>query len=171
MCLTQFLGQYGMPLIAICLTLAALGFSIFGTIYSNLVHSAEMAEGNALQSKGKPFQYWGNLSCTLRNLVRSRAYSANLCYLSLLLTIVSLVLLLFSAPNFTHTLRMGFCIGTFKVAVALLFAALFVAAFYSGYKKSIKLEIKRHGKLCKCLLKLLRLFWPVNPDPRLTKDC
>jgi len=161
-CLIQLLKQQGMPIIAVFLTLAALGFSIFGTIYSNLIHNAEMAEGNALQPNVILQAYWLKASRRFRGLARSRAYSANLCFWSLLLIIITLIL-------FFTPLRIP-CLVTFIIAGVFLVIALIVAKRLCGYKKSSKLETKRDGKLINCFLWCR--CWPINPDvPRLTEDC
>jgi hypothetical protein len=157
------MGAYGIPIIAVSVTLAALGFSIFSTVYSNLVHSAEMADGNAIQSGGrKSYLYWSGLSNHLRELVKSRAYSANLCYLSLLSIVATLILYLISAPDFSGTLMKSFCAGTFVLSVVLLGVALFFATFLWGHKRAKGQKGKEHKGFLWLLLKVLRkVFWPV----------
>ncbi|HEY55487.1 MAG TPA: hypothetical protein G4N91_04345 [Dehalococcoidia bacterium] len=169
MSLAQLMDLYGVALIAIAFTLAALGFSIFNTVYSSLVHNAEMAEGNSLQSNTMTRSYWRKAMNNFRELARSRAYSANLCYLSLLSIATTLILYLISAPNFSGTVINWFCVGTFLLALVLLGSALVFATFLIGYRKAIKPQSKEHG----FLLRLLRkFFWPVYADVKgLTEDC
>jgi hypothetical protein len=182
MCLAQFMDQYGITLIAIIFTLAALGFSIFGSIYSNLVQNERIAEINKLQSNKESRLYWVRISRHFRDLARSRAYSTNLCAWSLLFAIVTLVLYLISAPSFSGTVINWFCVGTFSFAVMFLGISVSLAAFYSGSKKTAEVKV---NKLCRCLLKLLGFLWklfvyfwkslylqrPANPDvKKFTKD-
>jgi small-conductance mechanosensitive channel len=165
MCLDQFMEQNGIPLIPISITLAALGFSIFSTIYSNLVHDAEMAEGNVFQSSGTSYRYWRKASNNFRELARSRAYSANLCYLSLLFIIAALI-------TYFTPLTKYVCFATFVIGVMLLIVALIFAAFFVGYRRATKRASKKRGGFRRCLLKLLhRFLWPVNPNvKRLTEN-
>ena len=161
-CLTQFLGEHGVLVITISLTLAALGFSIFGSIYSNLIHNAEMAKGNALQCNGISKAYWLQVLRNFRRLARSRAITTNLCFWSLVLIIIALIMFVLPLKNS--------CSGaiailvTFFIALALLITALLFAGLLVGYK--------RRGKLIKCLLKLWCIRHPISPNPpRLPEDC
>jgi hypothetical protein len=151
MWLTQFLEQHGVLVIPVSLTLAALGFSIFGTIYSNLIHNAEMAEGNLIQRTvgTRAYSYWCKASKNFRELAKLRAYTANLFFWSLVAIIVSLIAHFAPWPE-------KVCPITFIIAVSLLIIAIVIVPFK-----------------CECLLKLLWIFrLPVKPRvEKLTEDC
>jgi dolichol kinase len=166
MWLTQFIEQNGVPLIAISVTLAALGFSIFSSIYSNLVHSAQMADGNAIQGDATARRNWLKLSIHLRELARSRAYSANLCYLGLLFTIFTLIIYFTPLTEYV-------CFATLVISLVLLITALVFASFLVGSKRSGKRKVKKRGNFCDRLMKLLfRVLWPVDSNvKRLPLDC
>ena len=150
----------GTVIIAALLTLAALGFSIYGAIYSNITHNIEMADGNARF----------DLSKNLRKLAIRRAHTANLFYLSLVLTIATLLLYLIAYPGFDNNALMNAYAGTFVVAVVLLIIAAVMVMLPLG--KDIRRKCNKPNrfwrclkKLCRFLLKtLLRVIWPIDTD-------
>jgi len=138
--------------ISAVLTLSALGFSIFASIYSNLLHTAEMADGNALQGNEISKPYWCKASNRLRNQVKLRAYSANCCFYSLISIIVCLAIII-ACTETPH-----WWLIPFGISIVFLIIALTVP-----YSESCK----RFGKW----LSKLRC-WPITPEPkRLTEDC
>ena len=167
-CLSQLLGREEnvIPIITISLTLAALGFSIFGTIYSNLIHNAEMAWGNMLQCNtgDTALSYWRKAERNFRRLAKVRAYLANFCYLSLLFIIATLILYLFSCTCYSIT---------FLIAIVFLFMALVVAFVVALLPcrcwNYIKPKTKKRRMFSRCLLRVWRLLWPLDTGvPRLT---
>ena len=118
------------------LAIEVLGFSIFASIYSNLTHNAEMADGNALQGNEISILYWRKLSNKLRGLARSRAYSANWCFWGLVASII--------------TLATQFCLIAFSISIIFLCIALALARF--------DLTSKKFGK------RLLSIPCPINPN-------
>jgi hypothetical protein len=157
MCLAQFLQSNDWtPVIAAFITLAALGFSIFGAIYSNLTHNVRMADGNARQSTGEAKSYWRESLAIFKEQAKRRAYSASLFCWSLFLSIVTLILYQVGEPDFTNAVINVFCVVTFAVAVLLFGVALKIVVF--------KLDrlVEFFGR-CRCPIRCL-VRWPVNPD-------
>jgi len=150
------LEERAYEILGILLTLAVLGFSIFGSVYSNLMRNAEMADGNELQCNVISKVYWIKASRHFRGLARSRAITANLCCWSLGFIIITLIVF--------FSLRGYFCLATFIIAVIFLIVASFFTVVLFGRKGQ--------GELTKCLLKLWCMRLPINPAvQRLTEDC
>jgi hypothetical protein len=174
MCFTQFMVENGIGIIAIFATLAALGFSIFGAIYSNYTHNIRMADASAFQciSEGsrqswRSYQSWRRVSVDFRGLAIRRAYTASLFFWSLFFTIVTLILYLIATPDFTNGALNRSFLGTSAFALFLFGMAVAIVLFeWEGL-------VKFFGRCC-CPIRCF-VRWPVNPDflkyPGYLKDC
>jgi Flp pilus assembly protein TadB len=194
MCFAQFIENNGVGIIAIFVTLAALGFSIFGTIYSNITQNIKMADVNASNnndgrgkndSKNKIHKRWTELSNHLRGQARRRAYSSNLCFWSLLTSIIALITYAVCSSEWTYSVIL-------IIAAILLIIAVIIAWVPLKTEESNKRQDKKRCRFCRCFLRSLRVFcyiiglplwlllgifcclenYPVNPEvEKLPLDC
>lgn len=144
----QYLSENDIGIIAVILTITVLGFSIFASLYSNLLHNAETADGNMLDSKKnvRARNYWITLSATLRNQVQSRALSANLCFCGLV-SFIPTFILHYLSENIGWAIPLSISLGFVLVATAN-----FLLNGHSQRKGFV-----RHLKHFKC---------PIIPRPR-----
>jgi hypothetical protein len=178
MCFAQFMENNGIGIIAIFITLAALGFSIFSAIYSNYTHNIRMADASAVQcinegfrQSWRSYQSWHRVSIDFRDFAIRRAYTASLFAWSLFFAIVTLILYLIATPNFTNDALNRSFLGTSAFALLLFVTAVTIALFKC--KRLLKF-FNRRCWLIRCLISQLVRF-PVKPDflkyPGYLEDC
>jgi predicted PurR-regulated permease PerM len=148
-----YLSTNDTAIIAAILTITVLGFSIFASLYSSLLHNAETADGNMLQSNKVQAQtYWIRFSAILREQVQSRAFSANLCFWSLV-SFIATFILHYLYEKTLWAIPLSISLGFVFVATAN-----FILNGTSQHKGFVR------------YLKYFRR--PIIPEPdRLTKDC